>query len=189
MSEWQDSSESAPHGPIAWMARHRVASNLLMLIFLLGGLFAASRIKQEVFPEFELDTVTIRVPYPGASPEEVEQGIVLAVEEEIRGLDGIDELRATAREGVASITAELSAGGNHQKTYQDIQQAVDRITTFPGDAEKPTVTLDTRRRNALDLLLYGQVDEWQLRAAAEQVRDRLLQQPGITQVELEGARE
>ncbi len=189
MSEWQGTSETALRGPIAWMARHRVASNLLMLVLMVGGLFTATRIKQEVFPAFELDTVTIRVPYPGASPEEVEQGIVLAVEEEIRGLEGIDEVRATAREGLAAVTAELAAGSDHARIYQDIQQAVNRITTFPEDAEEPVVTLDTHRRNVLDLLLYGAVDEWELRVAAEQVRDRLLQQPGITQVELEGARQ
>ena len=77
-------------GLIAWMTHNRVTPNLIMLIFLVGGFIISLRIKQEVFPEFSLDIVTVRVPYPGASPEEVEQGIILAVEEAIRSLDGIN---------------------------------------------------------------------------------------------------
>ena len=67
-------------GPIAWMARNSVAANLLMLALMIGGVFFIGKTKQEVFPQFELDLVLISVPYPGASPEEVEQGVVLAIE-------------------------------------------------------------------------------------------------------------
>ena len=74
------------HGPVAWMVHNRITPNILMLVLLVGGLFMTTRIKQEVFPEFTLDIVTVRVPYPGSSPEEVEQGIVLAVEESVRGI-------------------------------------------------------------------------------------------------------
>ena len=177
------------NGPIAWMVRNRVTPNLLMIVLLLGGLFMGSRIKQEVFPEFSLDTVTITVPYPGSSPEEVEQGILLAVEEAIRGIEGIVELTAKASEGVGRVTAELEADSDHQKIYQDIRQEVDRITTFPLDAEEPQVVLQAQRREVLNLQLYGDVDEWTLREVAEQVRDRLLQDAGITQVDLIGARD
>jgi multidrug efflux pump subunit AcrB len=176
-------------GSIAWMVRNRVTPNLLMLVLLVGGLFAALNMKQEVFPEFTLDFVTVRVPYPGASPEEVEQGIVLAIEEEVRGIDGIKELTSTAGEGSGSVQAELEAGSDHQKIYQDIQQAVGRITTFPDDAEEPQVTLASRRRDVLEVHLYGGVDPWTMRNVAEQVRDRLLQDPNISLVDLEGARE
>jgi len=176
-------------GSIAWMTRHRVAPNLLMIVFLLGGFYMATQIKQEVFPNFETDTVSITVPFPGASPEEVEEGVVTAIEEEIRALDGIEEIRATAAEGRASVVAELRAGGDNARIYQDIQQAVDRITTFPDDAEEPRIALDTRKRDVMDLQIYGPVDEWTLRQAAEQLRDGLLQQDGVTQVELVGARD
>jgi multidrug efflux pump subunit AcrB len=177
------------NGPIAWMVHNRVTPNLLMIVLLLGGLFMGSQIKQEVFPEFSLDTVTVTVPYPGSSPEEVEQGILLAVEEAIRGIEGIVELTARASEGAGRVTAELEADSDHQKIYQDIRQEVDRITTFPLDAEEPRVVLQARRREVLNLQLYGDVDEWTLREVAEQVRDRLLQDGGITQVDLIGARD
>ena len=80
-------------GSIAWMTRNRITPNLLMLVFLVGGFLTALRIKQEVFPEFDLNMVTAQVAYPGSSPEEVEQGIILAIEESIRALDGIKEIR------------------------------------------------------------------------------------------------
>jgi multidrug efflux pump subunit AcrB len=175
-------------GPVAWMVHHRVAPNLLMLFFLLGGLLMSTRIKQEVFPEFEEDVVQVRVAYPGASPEEVEQGIILAVEEAVRALDGVKEVRATAAEGRARVDIELRSGADSQKAYTDIKQAIDRIVTFPRDAEEPEVELLMRRREVVVLAIHGQASEWTLRNVAEEVRDRLLQDPRITQVDLLGAR-
>ena len=178
----------AERGAIAWMIRHRVAPNLLMMAFLVGGVIMARNIKQEVFPDFELDIVTITVPYPGASPEEVERGIVLVIEEAIRGTDGVKEVTARAREGVAVIEAELFEDVNRQKVYQEIQQDVNRITTLPEEAEEPEVVLAARWREVLNVEVYGNVGEWALREVVEQVRDRLLMNPGITQVGLEGVR-
>ena len=99
-------------GPIAWMAKNRVAANLLMVFLLAGGFLASLRIKQEVFPEFDLDTILVTVAYPGASPAEVEQGIVLAIEEQVRGLDGVDRVSATASEGVGMVSVELLLGAD-----------------------------------------------------------------------------
>jgi len=175
-------------GAIAWMTHNRITPNLLMLVFLGGGLFVALRIKQEVFPEFDLDMVMIQVAYPGSSPEEVEQGIILVIEEAIRGLDGIKEITATAAEGMGMVRAELEEGADDQRIYQDIKQEVDRIITFPLDAERPEVSLVIIRREVLRIQLYGDASEWVLRELAEQVRDRLLQDPQITQVDLRGAR-
>lgn len=176
-------------GPLAWMVHNRVTASLLMLVFIIGGLVTAYRIKQEVYPEFELDRVDIRVPYPGASPEEVEQGIILVVEEAIRGIDGIKQITATAAEGSGSVSVEIEEGADAQRVYQDIQQAIQRISTFPQDAEKPQVALAISRRNVLAILIYGDVDDWVLRDVAEFVREKLLQKPGITQVDLSGVRD
>ncbi len=187
-SESRQTDSSLYHGPIAWMTRNRITPNLLMFIFLVGGFIVALRIKQEVFPEFDLDMVTVRVVYPGSSPEEVEQGIVLAIEEGVRGLDGIKEVTATAAEGMGMVRIELEEGADDQRVYQDIRQEVDRIITFPEDAERPEASLIIIRREVLDMQIYGDASEWVLRELAEQVRDRLLQDPAITQVDLEGAR-
>jgi len=187
-SEKQLQDRENTTGVIAWMTRNRITPNLIMMVLLVGGFMMALQIKQEVFPEFDLDMVTIQVAYPGSSPEEVEQGIVLAVEEGIRGLDGIKEITGMAAEGMGRVTAELEEGGDSQRVYQDIKQQVDRIITFPEDAEKPDVSMVMMRRQVLEIQLYGDTTEWVLRELAEQVRDQLLQDPEITQVDLRGAR-
>ena len=175
-------------GPIAWMAGHSVAANLLMAIFLVGGLFWALQIKKEVFPDFELDIVRITVPYPGASPEEVERGIILAIEEAVEGLVGIKELTASADEGFGQVDVEVLEGEDIQRLAQEIQNEVDRITSFPEEAEESQVLIVQRKRAVLSLVLYGNQNEWILREVAEDIRDRLLQDPAITQVEMEGVR-
>ncbi len=176
-------------GPLAWMVFNRVTPNLLMLFFLLGGFFMTTKIKQEVFPAFDLDIVRILVVYPGSSPEEVEQGIVLAVEEAIQGIAGIKKINATAAEGAAIVNAELLSDVDQQKVFLDIKQEIDRITTFPDDAEEPTVSLVTHRRQVLKINLFGDVSEHNLREVAEQTRDRLLQDKYITQVDIVGGRD
>ena len=175
-------------GPIGWMARNSVAANLLMFVLLVGGFMLSMQVKQEVFPEFELDMVTVSVPYPGASPAEVEQGIILAVEEEVRGIDGVKEVRSTASESMGMTTIELLKGANSQKASQDIKNAIDRITTFPEDSEEPQVSVLTIRHEVMSLILSGDQDEMVLRETAEQIRDRLLQDPDITLVELGAVR-
>lgn len=175
-------------GILAWMVNNRVTPNIMMLVFILGGLFVSFNIKQEVFPEFDLDMVNIMVAYPGASPEEVEQGIVFSIEEAIRGLDGVKKVTAAASEGFATVNVELLEGAENQRVYQDIKQEIDRITTFPEDAEEPEVSLLIHRSEVLQIQLYGDVSEWILRELTEQVRDRLLQDSQVTQVDLRGAR-
>jgi multidrug efflux pump subunit AcrB len=182
----QDDSQNK--GPIAWMAGHSVTANLLMLVLLVGGFFLGYHIKKEVFPDFELDQVQITVPYPGASPQEVERGIILAIEEAVQGLEGVNEVRASAREGVGTVTVEMIEGEDLQKLAQDIKSEVDRITSFPEEAEEPQVVIVSRKRYVVSLALYGDQSEAVLREYAEYLRDRLLQNPDITQVELVGVR-
>jgi multidrug efflux pump subunit AcrB len=173
---------------IAWMAGHSVTANLLMFVFLVGGLILGLKIKKEVFPDFELDIVNITVPYPGASPEEIERGIILAIEEAILDLEGIKKVTSSAEEGVASVTAEIQEGEDIQAIAQDIKNEVDRITSFPEEAEEPQVVIAKRKRFVVSLALYGNESERVLRELAEVVRDRFLQDPAITQVELVGVR-
>ncbi len=174
------------HGPIAWMAGHSVAANLVMLLCLVGGFLALRGIKQEVFPEFTIDAVTVTVAYPGASPEEVEDGILLAIEEAVRGLDDVDEVSSVAREGSGTVTVELLAGTDLQRAAQDIQSEVDRITTFPEEAEEPEIRTVSHRRQVLTVVLHGDASRQVLKQLGEQLRDHLLQDPDITQVEMEG---
>ena len=175
-------------GILAWMANNHVAANILMLALVIGGLIVMSDIKQEVFPEYELDIVEVSVSYPGASPEEVEEGIILAMEEEIRDLEEMERVTAIAKEGRASITVELLSGANADKVVQEIKNGIDRITSLPEDAERPAINLKKRRRGVLNLALYGDVDERSLFYFAQNIREELLGLKTVTQVELRGVR-
>ncbi|MEZ4461799.1 MAG: efflux RND transporter permease subunit [bacterium] len=175
-------------GALAYMAGNSVAANLLMLVFVIGGLMLASRIKQEVFPEVDLDTVSIQVVYPGAGPEEVEQGVVLAIEEAVRGVDGVKKVRSTAREGVGIINTEVLTGADSTEVLNDIKSAVDRITSIPRDAERPVISLLSNRQQVISLVIYGDKTERELRALGDEVRDELLGDKRITVVELGGVR-
>ncbi|MXX10527.1 MAG: efflux RND transporter permease subunit, partial [Nitrospira sp. SB0667_bin_9] len=171
-------------GPIAWMTHHTVAANLVMLIFILGGLLISTNVKQEVFPEFKVDMIRVSVAYPGASPEEVEQGIILSVEDVVRGLDGVKEVTSTASEGRAKVEIELIDGVNADNVLQDVVNEIDSIQSFPELAEKPMISLAEVRNQVLMVLVHGNQEEQTLREVAERVRDDLLQRPGITLVEL-----
>ncbi|SFJ96264.1 Multidrug efflux pump subunit AcrB [Desulfomicrobium apsheronum] len=177
------------HGAIAWMASNPVAANLIMLLCLVGGLLMTTRIKQEVFPEFESEIVTVTVAYPGASPEEVEKGIVLSIEERVTGLDGIKKVTSSSVEGAGTVTVEALEGTDMERLAQDVKGEVDRISSFPEDAETPRVVIASNRRRTMSIAIYGDMEERILREMAETVRDDLLQDPEITQIDLSGARD
>ena len=175
-------------GPIDWMVNNAVTANLIMIACIVGGYLFMQTIKQEVFPQFQVDAVRISVAYPGASPEEIETGIILAIEDAIGGVDGIDEVQSSAKENIAYVTVEAMNGVDMQILTQELQQQIDRITTFPEDAEEPHVKVLTLRRRGMTLALYGNTEESVLHEIAEQFRERLLQDKEITQVELTGVR-
>ncbi len=189
MTDSSDFDPDKERGPIAWMAKNAVAANVLMLILIVGGVVTlASGIKQEVFPEVEIDVVSINVIYPGASPAEVEQAVVLAVEEAVRGIDGVKKVTSSATEGQASTFVELLLNTDKDRALNDVKSTIDRITSFPEDVERPTVSLLSNRQQVISLVLYGDVDEATLRAVGENSRRALLQDPRITYIELSGIR-
>ena len=173
-------------GPIGWMAAHPVAANLLMGVLVIGGILFAFGTKREVFPEIDMDMVTVVVAYPGASPQEVEEGVVLAIEDEIRSLDGIKRIGSVSVEGLGTVTAEILTSANPDRTYNDVKSTVDRITSFPQDAERPVISLMTNRRQVLSLLVHGDMDLKSLDGLAEEIRNELLSDERITLVEKAG---
>ena len=173
-------------GPLAWMAGHSVAANLVMLVCLVGGFFSLQNIKQEVFPDIELDVVTVSIAYPGASPEEIERACILAIEESVQGLEGVHEVTSVASEGSGQVMVEALLGADVQKLADDVQSEVDRIRTFPDDAEEPHIQISSHHRGVLSLVLYGDVPKTTLHELAERTRDQIIQNPDITQVEISG---
>ena len=178
-----------PGGPIAYMARNGVAANLLMFFILLAGFFALTTLVQEVFPEISLDRVNISVPYPGATPDEVEESIILKIEEQIEGVEGLKQVRSTAAEGRGSVVAELELGEDLNRFLDDIKAQIDRIQTFPAGAERPEVTEVTNRQSVIRLVIYGDVSERTLKELAYRTEDALSALPEVSYVETTGVRE
>ena len=141
---------------MAWMARNSVAANLFMFVLIFGGLVGLSRMKQEVLPEFDIDVISVAVPYPGGSPEDVEQGIILSLEEAVRGVEGVKRVNSSASEGAGTVTIELLIDADPDKVISDVKSAVDRITTFPQDSEEPQITLLSLRREVISIILSGE---------------------------------
>ena len=174
---------------ISWMAQNGVAANLLFVFIFLVGTISAFTIVQEVFPEFSLDTIQVEVEYPGGSPEEVEQAIVQRIEDRIQGVEGIDRIQATAAENFGIVSAELQRGANATEVREEIKQEVDRITTFPAEAEEPIVTELSNRRQVLQVAIFGDVPERSLKEAAKRLERELQRYPELSLVELEAVRD
>ena len=173
-------------GPIAWMTKNSVTANLLMLFFIIGGLVTSFQIRKEVYPNYEMNSVRVTVSYNGATPDEMEMGIVLPIENAIRGIEGIKQVNSRAPGGFANITAELMNNVNVDQVLREIESAVNR-TNLPAGAEKPRVVRSSTRHESMELILYGDVGSIALREATSQVRDILLRSAYLTQVEMDWA--
>jgi multidrug efflux pump subunit AcrB len=174
------------HGPVAWMARHGVAPNLLMAFLIIGGFFMSLIITKEFIPNIEVDTIIVEVAYPGATPSEMEQAIILPIENEVAALEGIKDVVSTASAGSARVAFEIANGADKQKIYQDIDQAVNRISTFPLETEKPIVRIAGRTVDVATLAIFGDVSLLELKRLSEQVKDELLSANEISQIEVKG---
>ncbi|MEE2787929.1 MAG: efflux RND transporter permease subunit [Myxococcota bacterium] len=173
-------------GPIAWMAANPVAANLLMLLCIGGGLAMSFQVNQEVFPRFELDEVRISFGYPGASPEEIEQGVLLAAEESVRGLDGVKEVVAAASEGSGIIRVKLLRNADLEQALSDVKGAIDRIRSLPEEVERPVIKLTQARQRSISVLVHGHVEPDALRSYAETLRRALIAETPVTMAEVGG---
>ena len=152
---------------IAWFAENHVAANLLMLMLIAGGLVALPLIQQKTFPDIEVEMIQIGVPYLGAAPEEVEAGVCIRIEEEIYGIQGVEEVTSSAAEGACGVTAELIDGYPIDRALSEIKNAVDAISTFPLETEKPVVNHIAIKRDAVQIALSGDASEKTLKVLGE----------------------
>ena len=174
---------------ISWFARNSVAANLLMVTIILGGIASInSGVRLEVFPPSDLDRVTVTVPLRGATPEDIELGVAVRIEEAIQDLEGIDRIESRSVEGRTSVRIEIDGDYDAREILDDIKSRVDAINTFPADTEKPIISLNIRRWGVIDVVVAGDYSEDEIRRFAEQVRDELLRIEGITQAELGSVR-
>lgn len=175
------------NGLIRWFAGNGVAANFLMLLIIAAGISGAFQIKRELLPSVTLDVVRVAVAYPGATPVEVEDGIILRLEEAVGDLPGIEKMTATAAEGMGSLTLEVDEGFDVRELLNDVKSRVDGISNFPVDAERPQVEAPLLQRSIMGLAVHGDLSTAGIRQVAERVRDDLLAIPGITQVALSAA--
>lgn len=175
---------------IAWFTKNHVAANLLLISILLAGLFSVStQIPLEVFPSFEADRISVSVTLRGSTPEDVEKGVAIRIEEAVQDLEGIKRITSRSSEGSASVSIEVDTGYDPRELLADIKSRVDAINTFPVDAEKPVVALAQRTREVIAVTVSSEYGEKETLEYAEHVRDDLLRLPEITQVELSGVRD
>jgi multidrug efflux pump subunit AcrB len=162
-----------------------------MILIILAGLLSLSRMRREIFPQFTLNYIIVTVTYPGASPEEVEEGICIKVEEQIKGIEGVSRIISTAFEGQGSVVAELDIDNDQeiQSILDDIKTEIGRIDTFPEDAEKPVIIKLVNREDVINVAVFGDVPEQQLRQVAEKIRDDLTDTKVISQANIFGVRE
>jgi len=171
---------------IEFFARYPVWTNVLLVGVLLFGGISLSNLRYSTFPEIEPNLISIQVLYPGASPEEVEEGVILKIEENLDGLDGIDRVTSTSSENVGFVNVETLSGADLDKVLTDVKNAVDRIGSFPLGSEKPIVFQQKFRSRALSIVLYGETDLRTMKIYAEDLRDRLIASPTISQVNIQG---
>ena len=173
---------------IGRMVRNPVASNMLMLLILGGGLASAFLIPRESFPEFSVDMITVSVVYPGASPADIEQSICLKIEDRLAGMEGIKEISSQSREGMGLVLLELQSEADVRKVLDDVKSEVDKID-FPEDAEDPTVIEVTMRQHVIHVAVAGEAEERTLKELAQEIRDEINDLPEISQVTVSGVRE
>ncbi|MBE9543379.1 MAG: efflux RND transporter permease subunit, partial [Proteobacteria bacterium] len=165
---------------VSWFAQNHVAANLLMIFLLVAGIFTGLTMKIEVFPETDLDIISISTVYSGASPSEVEEAILRQIEENVAGLAGIERIDSVAREGVGQVTIEVMKDWDVKKLLDDVKSEVDRITTLPDEAEKPVVRSLTRRSRVINVAVFGEADEAVIKHLADNIKDEMTNLPGIT---------
>ncbi|MFH2094010.1 MAG: efflux RND transporter permease subunit [Pseudomonadota bacterium] len=172
-----------------WSVEHRVSVNLIMVFVIVAGLYTVLNMKREMFPQFSLDMIAISVTYPGASPEEVEEGICIKIEEQLKSLEGVKTMYSSAIEGNGSVTLELETGIDISEKLDEIRTEIDLIDSFPEEAEDPVVIEIKNNDPAIYLSVYGDVDEIVLRKTAEKIRDDLVETDDISLASLIGVRE
>lgn len=175
---------------IAWFARNHVAANLLMISVLLAGtFFLVKKVPLEIFPAVEFDQVDVSVSLRGASPQDMEQGVAVLIEQSIQDLEGIEQIVSRSAEGSTTVSIEVADGYDPKDILTDIKTRVDAISNLPTDADRPVVALAERIREVISVTVSGDLSEREIRQAAERVRDDLIRAPGVTQVQLDGVRD
>jgi len=169
-----------------FLIKYPIWVTVILFGVIIFGLVSFGQMRYSFFPEIQPETITVSVVYPGASPEEIAEGVVIKIEEQLDGLNGVERVTSVSRENIGIVTVETQYGADLDKVLADVKNAVDGINSFPVGAEKPTVFEQKFRSRSLSVVLYGEADLYNLKYIAERFRDDLLESPEITQVNITG---
>jgi multidrug efflux pump subunit AcrB len=167
---------------IRYFIKHAAVTNWIMIVICAAGIFALSNLNKGLDPKFEIEQIEINVPYPGASAIEVEEGIVIKIEENLRGLEGIEKITSTSTDNWGSISVEITQDYDMNKALQNIKNSVNSINSYPTGAEKPIVYQQTQWNRAIMLSIYGPEDLFTLKKIIEEFRDDLLRTGKISNI-------
>ncbi|AKE51854.1 efflux RND transporter permease subunit [Kangiella geojedonensis] len=175
-------------GIISWFARNSVAANLLMIAIFVAGVIGILSLRQQLFPDLLTNSISVQVPYPGAAPQEVEEGIVILIEENIKEIEGIKKIRSSAREGSGTITIEVDEGYEVSSVLDEVKIRIDSIPNLPDLAERPVIYENRMQRQVMWVSVFGDAGERTLKEYANEIQTELLSQPSISIVEINGTR-
>jgi multidrug efflux pump subunit AcrB len=173
---------------IGAFARNTVFANILLLTVVFVGIMSAVMIIKESFPSMEKDSISINVSYPGADPEEVEEGISRKIEEAIERIEGITDYTTNSSEGSSSARMDVEKGYDVKDVLERVKTQVNAISTFPKDAEKPVISDVVRKSTVLTMYLASNMPERRLKEWGQRIRDRIRDLDHVSQVTLSGTR-
>ncbi len=171
---------------IQYFTKHVVLVNLGILLFILFGLIAASNLTSTFFPQQDVQFIIVEAVYPGASPIEVEEGVVLKIEESLEGTKGVDRVTSVSQENFATVTVELLPNRDPNVVLQEVKNSVDRISSFPTDLERVVVYKQEPVNQVGQIALTGDVSPTTLKSTIDAFEDVLLAYNGLSQLQLRG---
>ena len=184
----EEGSAREQRGPIAYMAGNSIAANLLMWAIIAAGLVSLTGLDREAWPTTPFYHIEVSMAYPGATPEEIEESIVVKIEDQVSGLDDVKAVKSVSAPGMASVRIQMDFGTDMVQALNDIESAVNRIQSFPAGADRPSFREMTNRMSMMRLIVYGDVPERSLKELAYQIEDELTALPSVSQVEVSGIR-
>jgi len=172
---------------ISYFIRYEVATNVLILGFIIFGIIGIFQLKSSFFPLQESEIISISIAYPGAAPEEIEEGVVLKIEDNLKGLIGVERVTSTSRESGGSITIEIESDEDINDMVAEVKNAVDRVPNFPTGMEPLVVAKQERIRQTIDFAISGDnIELAALKQIGRQVENDLRAMEGISQISVSG---
>ena len=172
---------------IEYFIRYHVAVNVFLIAFFVFGVIGAFSLKSSFFPLTESKIINVAITYPGASPQEIEEGIVLQIEDNLKGLKGIDRVTSVSRENSGTITVEIEKGESLDFMLLEVKNAVDRVPSFPTGMEPLVVSKQEAVRETISFALSGKdIPLVTLKQLARQVETDLRAIDGISQISISG---